>query len=262
MVTHHTRGFTLIELVTVIVLMSIVSMAGVEMIRYSASAYERLLGRQGSGNSARIAVDKISREMRQALPGSARVSGSCVEFIPIIAAGNYLDLPVANSAASFKAVPLINGQGGVSGRIAVYPVGDNAYDLSTGVLSASATIGTPDINNVVTVTMNASHQFPSHSPNARFFVVDSPVSFCVAGDNLFRYQNYGFEIIQFESASLPAGLPDRALLVNGVSASLSPFAVVAASLQRNAIVAMDLVFTDNKGEVVRMVHEVQLRNVP
>ena len=255
------RGFTLVELVVVIVLMSIVSLAGVQIIGFTADSYEKMLGRQTLGNSARIAVDRLSREIRHGLPGSVRVSGSCLEFIPINAAGSYVDLPVEASAVSFKAVPMNQGQGSSAGRVAVYPIGSNVYDLSGNVLSNAATISAPDINNEIAVSMAASHQFPNHSPNKRYFLVEDPVSFCVDGDNLFRYQNYGVNSAQPGVVSLPNSLPNRALLVNQVGASVTPFNIIEASLQRNAIVAVDLSFTEG-AEFVRLLHEVQLRNVP
>ena len=255
------RGFTLIELVVVIVLMSIISLAGIESIRFTAEAYGKMSGRQTLGNSARVAIDRMSREIRQALPTSARVSGDCIEFIPINAAGRYLDLPVEASSNTFKAVPLNPGQSSTTGAVAVYPVVSNVYDSSSKLLSASASVGAPDIDNEVTVTMSRPHQFPYHSPNQRFFLVGSPVSYCIDGDNLFRYKNYGVNVTQPGTADLPGGLPDRALLVNQVGNSVTPFTVVGSSLQRNAMVRIDLSF-DADGEAVKIVHEAQLRNVP
>ncbi|MBV1879275.1 MAG: prepilin-type N-terminal cleavage/methylation domain-containing protein [Pseudomonadales bacterium] len=255
------RGFSLIELVVVIVLMSILSLAGVEIIGYTADAYASMLGRQTLGNSARIAVDKMSREIRQGLPASARVVSSCVEYIPIAAAGSYLDLPVEASAISFQAVPMNNGQGAVTGRVAVYPISNSLYDLSNNVLSGAATLSTPDTDNQITVTLASSFQFANHSPGQRFFIVQDPVSFCIDGDNLFRYQNYGLSNSQPDIIDLPTSLPDRALLVNKVGTSGNPFEVLDASLQRNALVAIDLTFLED-GETVRILHEVQLRNVP
>jgi len=253
-------GFTMIELIIVIVLMSIISLAGVEIISFTVQAYEKMSGRQTLGHSARVATDRISRELRSALPNSARVSGSCLEYIPINAAGSYIDLPVEVSAVTFQAIPFNAGQESSSGRVAVYPVGTSVYNLGSNTLSGSATLTGPDVNNEIQVTMSASHRFPNHSPTSRFFLVGDPVSFCLDGENLFRYENYGFSTPQPGVGSLPGSLPERALLAQNLSFSVTPFAVIAQSLQRNAIVAMDLIFTED-GETVRIAHEVQLRNV-
>jgi len=253
-------GFTMIELITVIVLMSIISLAGVEIIAFTVQAYEKMTGRQMLGSSARVATNRISRELRSALPNSARVSGDCLEFIPINAASRYIDLPVEASAATFQAIPFSAGQESESGRIAVYPMSANVYDLSGNTVSDSATLTLPDMNNEIQVTMSTNHQFPHHSPTSRFFLIRDPVSFCLDGAYLFRYENYGFNIIQLGAGDLPTVLPDRALLTQNIGASVTPFAVIAQSLQRNAIVAVDLIFSEG-GETVRIVQEVQLRNV-
>ena len=162
-VAPRSDGFTFVELVTVIVLMSIISLAGVEIIRYTAEAYSKMLGRQTLGNTARIAIDRISRELRGALPGSTRTANNCIEFMSINAAGNYLDLPVESSASSFQAMPLNPGQGDENGRIAVYPVGNGVYDPTSNILSAAATVSLPDGNNEIMVSMSSSHRFPFFS---------------------------------------------------------------------------------------------------
>lgn len=258
---HYQRGFTLIELIMVVVLMSIIAMAGIQIIGTSADAYARLSGRQTMSNSARLAVEKISREVRTALPGSARISGACLEFIPVITAGKYIDLPLSSAATSFKAIAFAPGSGTPTGRVSVYPIAANPYDLSENLISAVATTSVPDVDNEITVTMGSSHQFPNVSPNERFFLIGDPVSYCVSADRMFRFQNYGFNTLQPIEAGLPAALPNRALLVNQVTLGSNPFVVLNASLQRNALVNIVLSIQDGS-ETVLLNNEVQLRNVP
>ena len=257
-------GFTLVELVVVIVLMSLVSLAGVEMIRYSTDGYQKMSSRQALGSASRIAVERISRELRSALPNSVRVNGggSCLEFIPIRAAGTYLDLPVDSAAASFKSAALNPGQEAESGRVVVYPLNTGrVYNAASGVMSGLATLSAADAGNIVTVTMAGSFQFINHSPRQRFFLVDTPVSYCVDGEYLFRYKDYGLLPAQASVAGLPTALPSRALLADGVDVSPAPFQYETATLVRNAIVTLDLLFVE-AGENQRLVSEVQLRNVP
>ena len=86
------------------------------------------------------------------------------------------------------------------------------------------------------------------------------VSFCIAGEQLWRYGNYGFSASQPAAASLPAGLPDRSLIAQQVTAAV-PFSVSAATLARNAVVDINLDFARGD-DVVSMQHLVQVRNVP
>ncbi|MFT4631095.1 MAG: MSHA biogenesis protein MshO [Candidatus Pseudothioglobus sp.] len=258
------NGFTLVELVVVIVLMSLVSLAGVEMIRYSTDGFLAMSNRQALGSASRIAVERISRELRSALPNSIRVNvaGNCLEFIPIRAAGTYLNLPVEAAAISFRSAAMNPGQETESGRVVVYPLSpNNVYNAAGGVMSDLATLSAADASNIVTVTMASSFQFANHSPLERFFLVDAPVSYCLDGELLFRYKNYGLQATQNSVAGLPTALPSRALLVDGVDISPAPFQYETATLVRNAIVTVDLQFIE-AGETQRLVSEVQLRNVP
>ncbi|MCB1644176.1 MAG: prepilin-type N-terminal cleavage/methylation domain-containing protein [Pseudomonadales bacterium] len=258
------RGFTLIELIVVILLMSIVSLAGTEMIRFATESWQKTNSRQGIGSSARVAVERISRELRGAAPNSVRVSGSgrCLEFVPVSAAATYLNLPVEASGTAFRSVAMSPGQAGASGRVVVYPLASTAvYNTASGVISSPATLSAPDGNNEVTVTMSSAMQFAGHSPRQRFFLVNDPVSFCVDSGQLFRYQNYGISATQPSAGTLPSSMPDRALLADGIGDSTTPFSLATATLVRNAVVRLDMAFTSS-GEQTRVVHEVQLRNVP
>ena len=153
------------------------------------------------------------------------------------------------------------GLDGETGRVSVYPLSDQVYDVSAGMLSPAATLGVPNVNNEIIVTLASSYQFGSYSTQSRYYLVADPVSFCIDGDNLFRYQNYGLISVQPDIDDLPIALPDRALLANGLSSSVSPFDVSGSTLTRNSIVRMDMIFAAS-GESIRLEHEVQLRNVP
>ena len=260
-VVKSEKGFTLIELVIVIVLMSIVSLAGVEVIRQSSEAYLKMSNRQVIGNSARLSLERLSRELRAALPGSVRTNTNCIEYIPISVAGRYFTLPVETAGSSMQIVPVASELQSQTGPIAVYSVGASPYDASENILSPTASIGVPDGSNVSEVSWSGSHGFPFRSPTNRFYMVGNPVSYCVDGDNLFRYSNYGFDTSQPVIADLPTGLPDRALLVSGVQGSVSPFSVADPGLSRNAMVELNLSFSVD-GEFIQVSHEAQLRNVP
>jgi MSHA biogenesis protein MshO len=129
------------------------------------------------------------------------------------------------------------------------------------MLSPAATLGAPNANNEIVVTMASAYQFSNESIQSRYYLVADPVSFCIDGDNLFRYKDYGLLAAQPDIADLPVSLPARALLANGLATSVSPFDVSGDSLTRNSIVRMNLTFSVS-GESASVEHEVQLRNVP
>ena len=154
--SRRNRGFTLVELVIVIVLMSIVSLAGVEIIRQSSEIYLKQNNRQGLSGSARLAVERLSREFRNALPGSVRVSGDCLEYLPIRVAGTYFSVPIGTPQTSITVAAVSTDLAGESGRVAIYSVGANPYDETSDILSPVATIGAPDGDSISTISWSGS----------------------------------------------------------------------------------------------------------
>lgn len=254
-------GFTLVELVTVMMVMGILAIGTVRFISDSSIGFASTITRTELAGDARFAIDRMSRELRSALPGSVRTSSSCIELIPVAAGSTYTSLPIAASTTSFTAVPVEPMPLAAGLRAAVYP-GPSAYQLgSDSVISPQVVdVSAPDVENEVTVTMASAHRFPAESPSNRFFLVEQPVSFCIAGEQLWRYSNYGFSASQPALASLPASLPDRSLIAQQVTAAL-PFSVSSATLARNAVIDINLDFARGD-DVVSMQHLVQVRNVP
>jgi len=108
---RRSRGFTLVELVMVIVLLAIVATISVRFVALSTQGAIDVGSRQLRSFSAVVISEQISRALREALPGSVRVSsdGACIEWMPVLAASNYLDLPRGASPDSFEAVSLAGG---------------------------------------------------------------------------------------------------------------------------------------------------------
>ncbi|WP_207060640.1 PilW family protein [Motiliproteus sp. SC1-56] len=272
------RGFTLIELIVVIVVMGIMAFGTVQFIVNSSQGYADAARRGRLGSTGAVAVEQLARELRNALPNSVRAGRSpnvgipCLEYVPVLAGTHYLDIPVQSASSGFLSVPFMAPP--AIGRVAVYPLqAADIYRLASvpgepSVISAEKVITAPsDLvgTAAVRVGWGSSHAFPSASPTGRWFMVDEPVSFCVVGDKLFRYAGYGFHSVQpfpqESSAPLPAAVPQRRLLADALVLEGEPFRLIAATLQRNALVRLDLSFKAGD-EGVRIQHEVQLRNVP
>lgn len=257
------RGFTLVELVMVIVLLAIVATISVRFVALSTQGAVDVGSRQLRSFSAVVVSEQISRALREALPGSVRVdgSGSCIEWMPVTAVSNYINLPRGANPDSFEAAPLAGGAS-ASGRVVVYSYGSNLYSTgSPGPVSPPATL--PSGASPVTVTFDggANHRFSTQSPERKFFIIDEPRTFCQQGRFLFRYRDYG---IQSSIASaLPAGMPRREVLAADLVADSLRFDVVPPSLQRNGVVSFSFELTSPQtGEVTSVSQEVQIRNVP
>ena len=253
------HGFTLVELVVVVMLLGILSFGTVQFINDSSSGLSTTISRTELAGDARFAIQRIAREVRDALPNSVRVTGGCIEFVPIVSASRYSTLPLAAAASSFKVVPF-DPVPASAARAAVYP-GTTLYALgSTGAISDTVSLSGPDASNEVTLSMASAHRFPSPSPTRRVFLVSTPVSYCVDGGRLWRYRNYGFSASQLTPVGLPGTRPNRALLAESVT-TLTPFTIDSPSLSRNAVLQVDISF-QRGSDVLRIEDQVQVRNVP
>ena len=262
------RGFTLVELVAVIVLLGILSVGASGFIRSAVEIYQDTLRRDDLSQQGRFVVERISRELRNALPGSVRVINSglthCVEFIPVEAASIYLSVLSAAPQDNFQAVDFDFIS--VSGRkIAVYPV-DNAdvYSSGTATLADLDSVGS-EANNERRINLSAAHRFAQDSPQNRFYIINSPVSFCASEASLVRYQGgaYGFNATQIVPPAASGLLVTELISL----ADINPQAIFVYSpgdLQRAAVVQMDLRFNDsgNDEEWLRFSQAVFIRNTP
>lgn len=289
---YHDKGFTLVELVIVIVLLAIIATVSTRFFTNTIIGYNDTDLRVTLSHLGRIATEKVSRELRNAMPQSIRVSNSCLEFIPIVASAHYQDqsltyttpampskpLAVSGQSAANNQVDVFNlnftAQAGSSYYLVVYPGGPGSgsgdpYAASNpGPLASylSQSFINPPTNSITRLTMNAPYLFLRHSPQRRLFIVTPAVSYCVIGNRLRRYSNYGFNVSQ---VTPPAGsslrIIDDIQLIDAGN-PVVPFVYTVGTLVRNAVVKLDFRINqlDHLGNNnwIRMNHEVQIRNVP
>lgn len=262
------RGFTLVELVAVIVLLGLTSIGLVKFIAGSAEAYREVVRRNEVAQIGRFAIERVSRELHNALPGSVRVNGNCIEFVPIQAASIYTQLPIVGVSPPADDFTVINFSPlGAITRAAVYTLApQDIYSNNQHVLAmdfSSATV----IGSAVTFNfLTPAQQFAEASPGQRIYFIDQPVSFCVLGSGsntrLNRYDNYGYSAAQ---ASPPNGGELLAEFIQLLDEDpVIPFVYFAGTLQRSGIVYLDFRFLarGTTNEWVRFQHSVSLRGAP
>lgn len=288
------QGFSLVEIVVAILVMSILSIGLVQFITNSASSYTESAARNQVSAAGRVVIDRIAMDLHNALPESVRISAvnlagvdgdQCLEFIPIRAATTYLDpafRPAAHKAA-FDVVDLVPNQVGANGVYAViYPTSSaTLYDADFGPGNATEAIARVNVTNGVdpnTDTLTYSrlsdnapynHRFRRTSSVERLYLADMPVSYCVQGTKLYRYSNYGFDTVQSTPASgLPTTTPNRVLITDQLDNSLltgglngQAFDMLDASRSRNAVIQIELNFSQ-AGQQVRLNHEVLQQATP
>jgi len=248
------NGFTLLELITVIVLLGVISVGMGSIIKFGTQIFTEASSRDQLISSGRFAVERLNREVRNALPNSLDVfsGGSCLNFTPVVGSAIYEDIAVAPEAASpditlYKfdfAVP--------TGDLfaSVYPLNsDELYGgTQTPVLISTIENGCTSCS----LTLNSATQFHGDSPTQRLYVVQRPITYCLAGRQLVRYQQTGFN-----TGSVPAS--GGILMAEEID--LGIFDVSQATQARNATVTLLLTFGQND-ESITFNNEIQVMNAP
>lgn len=277
---NKVKAFTLIEFIMVIVVLGILSVGTLGFISQSAQGLVDTTDRQILASTANIAVEKVLREVRRALPNSVRTfsdgSNTCLEFTPILHSSEYVSIPTAANAMNFDVIQFSDNSTAPSGFVAVYPTSlDSIYGVTavtvppfvrsiSGSVATAGAVGGPGASlQTMTFSVLPGYRFPTESPRNRFFLVSQPVSFCDdANGRLWRYQNYGFH--PSSAGSIPTTGSDRSLIADALQGSSLAFNVIPAQLNRNAVVSMSLVVVrpGSSTEQLAVSQEVQLRNVP
>lgn len=254
-------GFTLIELVMVIVILGILALGTTRYIVQSTEQYTVSAERTKLIAGGRVAVEKITRRVRNALPNSVRVSasGRCVEYFPVLAGTSSLDAisPAINSlnTSSFNL-----DTAPVNYAVIAVFAADELYLSplpSPGVIveTSLTTTGTK-----TSIPLDSTHTFLRTSPTERVYVAGSPERFCFgASGQLTFYSGYG--IPGGALTDTPPGSGSSSLVAENIVPGISSFSYTLGTLVRNAVVSVVLNF-DKNGDPVRVSHEVQIRNVP
>ncbi|HOY21916.1 MAG TPA: prepilin-type N-terminal cleavage/methylation domain-containing protein [Cellvibrio sp.] len=261
-------GFTLIEMIAVIVILSILAAMGGALVVESTKSYQSSQTRTRLVNTGRQAIERMSRQLRIALPYSVRLTNSnqCIEFMPIASGGSYLGLKNSDDTYSGYVPDLING-GAALASLDVSPHSiefGTAQFVSIGAMAANEVYGVNPGSRAVLasrsstqLTLSAAKVWQRNSLNKRFYLLNNPQAFCVVNNELRFYDNQDATAVADPEVTLSS---TYSLLADNVTAA-TPFALTAGSENRNTIVQINIAFA-HKVESVTFNHSVMIRNVP
>jgi MSHA biogenesis protein MshO len=266
-------GFTLIELVMVIVLIGIIGGMVSVFMKSPVDAYIASARRAALTDVADTTARRMARDIQKALPNSVRTPTSqCIEFIPTKTGGRYraddtpagLSFDVAdgsfNMLGSNSALPA-DQRIAAGDVIAVYNLGNGGADAYNQDNTATVIDASGESGGETTITIASSKLpgtdmlFPWASGSNRFHVIpasENIVAYVCSAGNLRRTAR---TLATAASVSCPATGP---ILARGVTCN---FDYSGSDLLRNALIRMVLQFTES-AETVSLQHEVHVSNSP
>ncbi|BDA59126.1 PilW family protein [Shewanella xiamenensis] len=269
------QGFTLVEMVTVILILGILVVGVSSFIIFGTRIFVESSSVDQVLSQSRFAVERMTRELRSAVPNSVRLNGNsltyqCVEFVPIEASTTYLSIPIAPSAATLTATVILDN---LNSKIAanqyawIYPLTDS--DVYNSTRQKRAQINSiSSAANQVNLTFTANTRFAEASPRQRIYFASTPVSYCfekASSTNeltLKRYTGYGLNASQPTPSDMSSGVLMAQSVANVLSNNADlPMILTPSSLVNNAMVHLQPRFNVN-GETFQYRHQVQVINVP
>ncbi len=269
------RGFSLIELVVVIVLLGIVAVMVSQFLGTGVMLYRDNAEQQRVLADVRFAMERLNREVARAHPYSLRDpmgNSRCIEFIQVAAAGYYDPAMQGSSAAvtlqmlgsdSDYIHPELGSAVVVGARLSLNTLTSHElYTAAPSTVSGSvALLGSVTVSGAsrIVLPQSASFTWLADSPARRYLVLDrqGPVAWCIQSGELVRYSNYGW---------LPSwsGVPvsaSAALMASTVTAK-SQFSVVAGNLNHNQMVNAGLWLGLSGGGELILSRRMQVNYVP
>jgi len=286
---NNSRGFTLVEMIIVIVITGIIGGIVAVFIKAPVQGYVDSARRAELTDIADTAFRRIARDLRLALPNSVRVSGPCdgvgacyLEFIPTVGGGRYRSdagtgvLCVGSAEGDALSFAAADTCFEVFGPLPPVVAGDEIVVYNTGQTGANAYLGNTSAahnRRVVsgvganTISLTSAARLPLDScvtddagnvvGGCRFQVVQTPVTYAcdVANNKLVRWQ--GYAIADVQPTALPTG-GTEAWLANKVTNCSFMYDLVS---QRSGLVTMRLSISE-QGESVSLYNAAHVNNLP
>jgi len=270
-------GFSLIELIVVIVIVGILATMTTSIITLPVNSYLDLQRRTTLVDTAELTLRRMQRDIRRAVPNSVRITGggTVIEMLHIKEGGRYRAQQdttpsavtagcgsLANDVLDFTTVDTCFE---VTGSLKVFnPLATAAESLvisNLGGVSADAYAGSnrttvTNSSNAKVIALNPGLRFPFSSPQQRFFIVDTPITYrCTSSNRLLRYSGYTISAAQPN----PPGVTGQ-IQADKIASCLFTYSPGSAS--RSGLVTLTITLTDAKGESVQLMHQVHVDNLP
>ncbi len=255
----NNQGFTLIELITVIVILGVISSFSTSFVVTTMKSFASVSSKNSLLSESRLATDYMTRRLRNALPYSIRITNDdrCLEFMPIVASGLYMNIlpSTINGAFAIGSLtpidvsPFVINGGNSDHLVVAANSSAELYGLLPGSLAPIASMTTTSI------TLVSDKQWLRNSINQRFYIVENPSAFCLINEELRLYRDLSIEDSIIDTSA------DYDLLSDSATPVSQAFEVSSAVEDRNIRITLSLLFTDSDNRL-ESIKQVVVRNVP
>lgn len=261
----------------VILLLGIMATFTSQFIGIGSQIYGDASSREQLMSDARFAMERLNRELRDAVPGSERIetaggawvdSGACLRFWPISTSSRYfalnramsgstatLELVMATPASAANPLDVDATAVKKDDQLIVFPVPDkNAGSLTAGCdygrcVARVTDVLTP-VSGAQTIRYTSAESLAGLSPGSRVYFANQQVRYCVEGSTITR-----------SSGRIVDKDEDLKSVLMADSLRIGTFYRETSAFNAEGEFGMRFVF-ERKGESVTFNHKIEVFNVP
>jgi MSHA biogenesis protein MshO len=238
------QGFTLIEMVVTLLVLGIVAAMTVQLILPIFHGYIDARAVDLLYNEAKFAVERMDRELRMSIPNTVRtVAGDTgVQFGSLDDAAYYSKGPTNKSQIEVDTT--MGGLLSVGDKLSIYNTNPNKFYSDNRIYQITSLLS----GNIIEL----NKKLKRNSPDRRYYLIKSPVTFYHSGNRLLR--SFGYNIANTEYGT--SGGNVLATRVQSATFTYNP-----GSQYRNAYIDIQLTMTE--GDIsLDYSHQVHIRNIP